>query len=44
MKSIGVKNGCIGTMIFRIPVSNMSFERPNLPVLIKEIEDVGTVQ
>ena len=28
----------------RIPVSNMSFERPNLPVLIKEIEDVGKVQ
>ena len=28
----------------RIPVSDMSFERPNIPVLIKEIEEVGTVQ
>ena len=26
----------------RIPAPNMSFERPNLPALIKEIEDLGT--
>jgi hypothetical protein len=25
----------------RIPAPNMSFERPNLPVLIQEIEEVG---
>jgi hypothetical protein len=27
----------------RIPAPNMSFERPNLPALVREIEDVGKV-
>lgn len=27
----------------RIPALNMSFERPNLPALVREIEDVGKV-
>lgn len=27
----------------RVPASNMSFDRPNLPTIIQEIEDVGKV-